>query len=195
MEQLRRLPNKEYLIENDTLLLLQLTDILFAYCYDRRTTCFDFTCESHWTISKLSSVFSCFCDFTELLQAPSFDSALTETLVSSLRRSLVYPLYRNYTLSMRVLQDLRELLGAGRVEMVRALLNIKKLFEKAEPKYLLVKLFVDDFAIWLQRIEDPKLAPLLQTLPKLTIDKAQLGLPLAEADALYALSTQSLDDP
>lgn len=52
----------------------------------------DFTSESGWTVSKLSSTLSC---FTE-------EEDLRNVIVTSIRRSLIYPLYRSVELSYKV---------------------------------------------------------------------------------------------
>lgn len=54
---LKELPNKAYLLDAEDIQRLQfnLVDILFASCYNRRTTLGENTVESCWTINKLSS--------------------------------------------------------------------------------------------------------------------------------------------
>lgn len=54
---LKELPNKEYLLDSNetTKVSLGLVDILFASCYNHRTTMGENTVESGWTINKLSS--------------------------------------------------------------------------------------------------------------------------------------------
>ena len=75
-EMIRNLPNRSYLLETNQNkeILLNLFDILFAYCYDARTTMLDPTVESSWTIVTLSSIFS-FADVT-LSFLPSFSTSL-----------------------------------------------------------------------------------------------------------------------
>lgn len=62
IDLLKELPNKEYLLNNEEThkLLLSLVDILFASCYNHRTTLGENTVESSWTINKLSSTLSWF---------------------------------------------------------------------------------------------------------------------------------------
>lgn len=59
---LKDLPNTEYLLNTEELheVLTSLIDILFAYCYDKRTTDFESSCESGWNISKISATLSWF---------------------------------------------------------------------------------------------------------------------------------------
>lgn len=57
IDLLKELPNKEYLLDNgdSKKLCLNLIDILYASCYNHRTTLGENTVESSWTINKLSS--------------------------------------------------------------------------------------------------------------------------------------------
>ena len=59
---LKELPNKQYLLteEECMLALYGMVDILYASCYNCRTTCGENTVESSWTINKLSSTLSWF---------------------------------------------------------------------------------------------------------------------------------------
>lgn len=54
---LKELPNKEYLMDENMTrcALFGMVDILFASCYNHRTTLGEHTVESGWTINKLSS--------------------------------------------------------------------------------------------------------------------------------------------
>lgn len=57
VDLLKELPNKEHLLESEDIrkLCLNLVDILYASCYNHRTTLGENTVESGWTINKLSS--------------------------------------------------------------------------------------------------------------------------------------------
>lgn len=57
LDLLKELPNKEYLLDAEDIkkLCLNLIDILYASCYNHRTTLGESTVESSWTINKLSS--------------------------------------------------------------------------------------------------------------------------------------------
>lgn len=54
---LKELPNKSYLLDAEDIQKLQfnLVDILFASCYNHRSTLGENTVESCWTVNKLSS--------------------------------------------------------------------------------------------------------------------------------------------
>lgn len=100
-EQMRNLPNKDcnyygVLALSNNLVLdlideamepsiyLGLVDIIFAYCYNKRSCEGEDTVESPWTMCKLSGTLSAFETFTNL----------HNVLKCCLRRSLAYPLYR-----------------------------------------------------------------------------------------------------
>lgn len=57
IDLLKELPNKEYLLNPEDVqkLCLNVVDILYASCYNHRTTSGENTPESSWTINKLSS--------------------------------------------------------------------------------------------------------------------------------------------
>jgi protein SHQ1 len=59
---LKELPNKEYLLDENDIkeVLYSMVDILFASCYNCRTTLGENTVESCWSINKLSSTLSWF---------------------------------------------------------------------------------------------------------------------------------------
>lgn len=59
---LKEMPNKEYLLDQNEIedVLYGMIDILFASCYNCRTTLGENTVESSWTINKLSSTLSWF---------------------------------------------------------------------------------------------------------------------------------------
>lgn len=62
LDLLKDFPNREYILSNDDkrILYLGLIDMLYAYCYDQRTTEYEGNCESGWTISKISATLSWF---------------------------------------------------------------------------------------------------------------------------------------
>lgn len=76
-------------------------------------------------------------------------------LVACLRRSLCYPLYRNYELSKMVLQDAIQVLQNGRLAAIKCLLDIQRLFNKyGDFKYLLNELFVNDYVLAIQYVDE-----------------------------------------
>jgi len=130
---------------------LSLVDILFAFLYDLRTTGAEGTCESGWTIAKLSPSLTFFVQWHDTYEA----------IHASVRRSLCYPLYRNLTLAQHVLEDLVIAFEIGRPALLHSLLSIRRIFNSSgEFRYLFNQLLIDDLCLWVQSIEDKFLVEL-----------------------------------
>ena len=127
-------------MENAKSTYLGLIDILFAYSYDLRVNESDTTVETAWAICKLSSSMAALDQFT----------TLKETLVASVRRSLAYPLTRNWNLTMKVLQDVYVIFKLGRRGILRALLQIKDVLDHDDVYYIYSKMFLEDYCVWIQ---------------------------------------------
>ncbi|XP_043220873.1 protein SHQ1 homolog [Amphibalanus amphitrite] len=156
---------------------LALVDVMFAFCYERRTTVGEGSVESGWCISKLSSSLSWLERHT----------SLKETVVTCMRRSLCYPLYRNWRLSCQVLDDLHWLFRAGRKHLVKALLQVHQMLLESEPRYILNQLYIDDMCMWLQQVDEPVISGLSDALQVLTVTKEDVGLDLVELEAAAGL--------
>jgi len=157
--------------------LLGLVDILFAFCYDHRITLGESNVESAYTISRLSCTLSWLEDFS-LMQpaftAPSSASssgalpagmtevktegvsrAVAEERVAncikySLRRCIIYPYLRVWKLARKVLADVAKILFLGKRAILKCLLQLRSTFEHTDTHYLLNKVFVDDYCVWVQ---------------------------------------------
>ena len=100
-----------------------LADILFGYCYIVRVLGNDCP-ELAWCVSKLSSTLSCVrrhCSARDLM-------------VSSIRRSLCYPLYRNFELAEKVWQDVIIILQIGTPAVLKCLLALIPAFNSSPGK-------------------------------------------------------------
>lgn len=89
---LKKLKNKEFLIDDPKIVLLEMIDILFSFCYEYRTMEGELTCESPATINRLSSVFHCFV----------VHNSLEGVLNTCFSKCLVYPFIRNFELCLKV---------------------------------------------------------------------------------------------
>ncbi|KAL1456772.1 hypothetical protein WDU94_001475 [Cyamophila willieti] len=174
LESMKQLGNREYLLSSQEKCsaLLSLVNILYAYCYDMRTTQGDHTVESAWTINKLSST---------LCWLQSF-SSLKQVLISNMRRSLCYPLYREWRLSCAVQDDVRTILSQGKRSILKCLLSIHSMFNASEPRYLLNQLYIVDYCIWIQQISDKRIKNLADALNEVSISKSDLGFDLEELE-------------
>jgi len=167
---LKSFGNKEYLLSKDDKksALLSLVDIIYAYCYCIRTNLGEENCESAWVINKLSSTLSWFRIFE------TFD----ETIKACIRRSLCYPLYRRWELSILVLSDIRKVFDNGCVCLLTCLLDIHELFNKSDPRYVLNQLYIKDYCIWIQQLKSTQFDTIVKLLFKHLIVKKQVGFNL-----------------
>uniref|UniRef100_A0A146KTI1 Protein SHQ1 homolog n=1 Tax=Lygus hesperus TaxID=30085 RepID=A0A146KTI1_LYGHE len=173
-EYLKDLGNRDYLLDAQAAksALLSLADIVFAYAYNFRTFTGENTVESAWTINKLSATLSWF---------QTFETA-AEVKVACVRRSLIYPLYRHYALSMKVLEDTVKILKLGRRQILKCLIDVHKLFNASEPRYLLNQLYITDYCIWLQKVSDHKIESLVKRLEEAPLAKVDVRLDLEELE-------------
>ncbi|XP_012529997.1 protein SHQ1 homolog isoform X2 [Monomorium pharaonis] len=185
IDLLKELPNKEYLLDADDVqkLSLNLVDILYASCYNHRTTLGENTPESSWTINKLSSTLCWFQNF----------SSVDEVITACIRRSLCYPLYRNWELSIKVFEDVKKVLLLGRIYIVKRFCEIHHLFNTScEPRYILNQLYIKDFLIWLQRLPESLIESLHSALSNVNPNKSSMRLDLVELE-VAAYSVQEED--
>lgn len=151
-----------------------LLDILYAYCYDRRTTFFEGTCESGWTIAKISASLSWF----DAFNTPK------EALTTSIRRCLIYPLYRHYNLAIHVLDDLKEILKLGEKMIIRCLINLNEIFIGGDcGRYILNNLFIKDYIIYVMKWDKSLWTTTINETLKLTFEKEDLGLNLLQIES------------
>jgi len=166
-EAMRGLKSKRHLVDDPAASLLTMLDLLYCYAYNHRTTQGEDTCESAWTIWKLSASLSWFEEFK------SIDYAMH----TAAKRSLCFPLYRNFRLSEAVLGDVVRILRCGRNTILRCLLQMKDLFDHEEIRYLYSILYLNDYCVWIQRVSDAALEQCLGALETVELDKARIGLP------------------
>ncbi|KAL0480087.1 hypothetical protein AKO1_007255 [Acrasis kona] len=149
-QTMMNLPKKEYLIEDERKVYLGLVDLLCSYCYNHRTTQGENTVESGWTLCKLSSTLSFLQEFDQL-------SLCIDTFI---RRTLTYPLHRNFDLAVLCAKDVCTILRTGKDSVLRCLMEMKFVLEHSQDRYILCKLYIDDYAVWIQRENDLRLEKL-----------------------------------
>lgn len=137
---MRDLPNKEYLLSYEKGTYLGLVDLMFAYSYNLRVTEGDNNVESVWCVGRISPTLSSLEQFT----------VLKDVLISSFRRALTYPLYRNFTLCEKILQDVYILFKLGKRAILKALIDMKELFDHHDVYYVYSKILLDDYCVWIQ---------------------------------------------
>lgn len=187
MELILQLPKKEYILEKfqTSAALVGLIDILYACLYDTRTTKDDPSVESAWTIRKLSSTLSWLTSTSDLRSA----------IISSLRRSLCFPLYRHWILSLQVLDDVRMVLAMGKPQVLKTFLRVRSIFNNTESYHIHNDLYITDYCVWLQSLSDKCLNTLISDIDKLHLSKQEIGLNICsiENSQLY-LSSESGSD-
>lgn len=147
-EALLSIPNKEHLISDHRPIFLSLIDILFGYCYDYRMTEGESNVESPWTISILSPTLSWF----ECWDSKNDSSKVV--MAAAARRALIYPYCRFLGLATMLLKDILRIMGRGRRAVLKALLASRAVMEKSDTHYMLNKFYLDDYVLWVQKIEE-----------------------------------------
>ncbi|CAG9794815.1 unnamed protein product [Diatraea saccharalis] len=180
---LKELPNKHYLLSKSEKkqILLGLIDILFGYCYDKRTTLNESTVESSWTINKLSSTLSWFCVFDDV----------KEVLAACYRRALVYPIFRNFDLCEKVKGDLIAMFKKGKKIIIKCFIEIHQMFNTSnDARYILNQLYIKDYLVFLQKCRNEEIEELHKNMINIEITKNDLGLELEELEAAAELVQQ-----
>lgn len=174
-DQMKELPNKEYLLGKATQysLYLGLVDIMFAFTYDFRTTEGEPNVESAWTVCKISSTLS----WLEV-----FRSSVHEVVYSCLRRSLCYPLYRHWQLSLAVLQDIRDIFHLGRRKLLQCLLIVQRTLNQTEPFYVMNDLYITDYCVWIQKASPKQIQKIAAEMDEIVVDISSLGWDLPELE-------------
>ncbi|XP_072276825.1 protein SHQ1 homolog [Pyxicephalus adspersus] len=178
-EQLRKFTNKSFLLDKraEQLVYLGLIDVLLAYCYEIRVTEGERNVESSWNIRKLSGTLCWFENY----------KSVQDVLVSFGRRVLCYPLYRNFRLVTKAIQDLISLLKLGKAAILKSLLDIHSIFQENDPAYILNDLYITDYCIWIQKVKSKKVVALADLLQAASLSKADLGLELEELEEAASL--------
>lgn len=190
-----------------------LLDLLFAYVYDHWITEGEPTVESAWTISMLSASLSWLEDWLldkeEEVEAENKQEYFRETvksvMVSSMRRSLIYPYLRNFDLGLFIWSNVTMILRDVRM-ILRSLLQVHQILDHSENFYLGNKLYVNGYIAWLQMQNDSKifqtdiLNPMIDEIQKVLdsedfIDCLSLNLTsVAESDESGSDSCTSEED-
>ncbi|RWS09579.1 protein SHQ1-like protein [Dinothrombium tinctorium] len=187
--RLKNLPKKQFMIDRNTKyhLLLGLVDILFAFAFETRVTEEEFNVESGWTITKLSSTLSWF----------EIHDSLKDAVIASLRRSLCYPLYRNWDLSIKVLNDVATIIDRGKRVVLKCFLHIHKILnESGDSRYIFNDLYITDYCVWLQAVKAATFESLAAALKRVEVTKEclNLDLTLLEKASLLALEEKNNAD-
>uniref|UniRef100_A0A0K2U9B7 Protein SHQ1 homolog n=1 Tax=Lepeophtheirus salmonis TaxID=72036 RepID=A0A0K2U9B7_LEPSM len=178
VERMLSLPKRHYLIaeNNYHAVYLGLLDILMAYFYDMRITGGEHCSESAWVISKLCATLSCVEMFNKLKKC----------MASFFRRSLTYPLFRSYELSVLVVEDVSKILKREDpiTPIVKILLDIIPIFNDYDDRYIFNQLYIEPYATWIQSRTPQNLNSLGHAIEKTleNWDKDSVDLELTELE-------------
>ncbi|XP_014209987.1 protein SHQ1 homolog [Copidosoma floridanum] len=172
---LKELPNKDYLLDSTevNMILYGMVDILFASCYNCRITEGENNTESGWILTKLSSTLSWFQSFTDI----------RDVILCSVRRSLCFPLVRNWNFSMKVFEDVQKVIKLGKKYVLKRFCDIYSILNNSnEPRYIFNQLYIKDYLIWLQQVPSSRVQEIGFLLENVSIKKEELGLDLVEIE-------------
>ncbi|EGV64151.1 hypothetical protein PSN45_003742 [Yamadazyma tenuis] len=146
------LPKKTYLISSSYKpeLYLLIVSLLFAYHFDLRETEGDHNIESAWTIGKIVPQFGA---LDSKIVVGDSDTPIRATIITCIRRSLCFPLHRNYDLTMKVWNDVYYNLRGGKRLVVESLLDLKELFRFHDVYYVYDHIWLKDLVAWILRDE------------------------------------------
>lgn len=153
-----------------------MVDILLSYSYHCRTTS-ENNVESAWTISKLSSSLCWLEEFQKI----------EHCIISFIRRVLCFPFRRRYELAIECIKDCTKLLIRGKSFVLKCLIDIKDIFDHDQEKYLLNKLFIDDYCVWIQKENDSSLVKLAEKIDFVlkNISKKDVGFNIEGLEILF----------
>ncbi|PIO68537.1 SHQ1 protein [Teladorsagia circumcincta] len=160
-------------MEEQRTVSLSLVDIVFAFAYDSRINEWENCCETGWNITKLAPSLAFLCQWRNAKEA----------FIVSVRRSLCYPLYRNWDLSLKVVADTKLIISKGRAALLHVLSKVHGiLIGSGEFRYLFNDLFITDYCLWIQSVDEAVLKWLQKAVADVEICKADLELDLEEIE-------------
>ncbi|CAL8076728.1 unnamed protein product [Calicophoron daubneyi] len=156
---------------------LGLLDILLAYTYDFRVREGEEMTESGWNIVKLASTLSWFEVF----------HSLSDLMITFYRRTLTYPLVRNWRFTNTVRRDVASVLCNTHVKSwcLKCLLEVRRMLIAYPGYHVFVDLYLDDYIMWIQFHSNVDyLNALGEDLRKMKIRKSEIGLKLPEVEEI-----------
>ncbi|PAV84585.1 hypothetical protein WR25_10124 [Diploscapter pachys] len=150
-----------------------LFDLLMAFSYDQRVNNWASTCMSGKNIVKMSPT---------LTFHVKYDN-LKEAVIGVARRILTFALYRNWNLAAKALDDAREILRQGPTAVVHALCKIHQMMiTTGEFHYLINDLYITEYLVWIQSVDQKLMKFLLKEAEKIQIQKSDIPFDLASIE-------------
>lgn len=186
-----KLPRREYLKDANAGAVADLAGVLFASAYDIRFTLGERNVESAWTVSRISASMA----FLEGFRS------VREAVLAAYRRSLAYPLHRNAGLADRVLADVKEIVNVKDVDVLRTrlfriLLELRDVFEDDKLLRLHCDLFLIDYCVWIQTVDDEVLVDFREEVLAITIGHDEIGwdIPGLEIKAVRVANGEDVEE-
>ncbi|CAD5225868.1 unnamed protein product [Bursaphelenchus xylophilus] len=180
LKDLKVIKLKRFTAEENKQIMYSLLDILFSYLLDLRINDWEPNVQSDVMVAKISPSISNFVRF----------STLKDSITSAIRRTLCYCLYRNFDLCKKELEDLDVILEKGRSCLLHCLLALRKRFYNSSHDfiYLFNQLFIDDYCIWIQIVDEKVLEQVREELKEIRkslqkSDISELDLDYIETEA------------
>ncbi|KAG7840386.1 hypothetical protein KL942_002337 [Ogataea angusta] len=147
-ERMMDLPRKSYLVDNVRPLYYTIVCLLYGYLYELRQNEGELTVESGWTVGKLVPQLSSL--DSQLIQSnnKTETNMLRVIALTMARRSLCYPLIRNYEMVTTVWEDVYCTLRCGTKAVLKTLLACRELFRFHDIYYIYCKIWLDDLCSW-----------------------------------------------
>lgn len=142
------IPKKTHLVDDVKTLYLTTLSLLFAYNFEQVENEGSHTTESAWTIGKLAPQLSCLDQQILLIENLQDFSIIKAIIVTGIRRSLSYPLHRNYDLSIKAWNFVYYVLRGGKRLVLKCLLDIHEVFRFHDIYYVYNKILLDDLLSW-----------------------------------------------
>ncbi len=142
------LPRKTYLINDIKTQYLTILSILYSYTFEQIENEGNHTTESYWTIGKLTPQIAMLDQQILLSESMSEFSQIKAIIVTAIRRTLSYPLHRNYDLCIKAWNDTIDLLLGGKRLVIKALLDVHELYRYHDVYYVYNKILLDDLCAW-----------------------------------------------
>ena len=138
-------PRKEYLMSRATAekCFFQIFEVVYGVVYDTAMFGLEGSCESHWTIAKLSATLSWF-------DVPESADDMILTLV---RRTLAYPIYRSYDFAYTCCDKTMAIFDEGRPAVLKCLMKAHAMMEKGEHRWRQNRLYIEPMISWLQLLK------------------------------------------
>lgn len=142
------IPHREYLVQDVKRLYVTVLSLLFGYMFEQLECAGTHNTESAWTIGRLTP------QIAFLDQQLLFDedigtvSIVKAAVITGTRRSLSYPLHRNFELSQKAWNFVYYMLRAGKRMICRCLLDIHEVYRFHDIYYVYNKVLLDDLCSW-----------------------------------------------